>query len=176
MITELIKAFWFFGPAGLANIAPVIVKKIDFLNSPVDFGKKFKGKRIFGSHKTFRGFFFGIIASILGVYLQMLLDIRSINLIDYNNINIILLGFLLGFGALFGDLIESFIKRQLSISPGKPFWFFDQVDWVFGGIAFSLLYVRLGLRYYLFIIIMFAIIHPLVNLLGYFLGIKKNKF
>ncbi|MBW2992665.1 CDP-archaeol synthase [Candidatus Woesearchaeota archaeon] len=178
IITYLISIFWFLLPAGFSNMAPVFFKKFNFLNIPVDFNKTFRNKPIFGKNKTFRGFFFGIILSIIIIYIQKLLYPFMLNysIIDYTSINIYLLGFLLGFGALFGDLIKSFFKRQLNIAPGKPWIPFDQIDWVIGSLLFSLLYINISLDIILISILLFGIIHPLVNYIGYLLKIKKNKF
>ena len=55
-------ALWFFLPAGLANGAPVIANKVPLINkwiTPLDFGKTWGGKRIFGSNKTWRGLVVG---------------------------------------------------------------------------------------------------------------------
>ena len=83
---------------------------------------------------------------------------------------------MLGFGALFGDSVKSFFKRQLNIKPGKSWIPFDQVDWIIGAILFSIFYVALSLYDVIFAIIIFGVLHPIVNLIGYFLKIKKNKF
>ena len=101
----ILEALYLMLPAYFANMAPVFFKKVNFLNYPVDFGKKIKGKRILGSHKTFRGFFFGIILAIIVAYVQSLIS-AEVALVDYSNWALI--GFLLGFGALLGDSVKSF--------------------------------------------------------------------
>ena len=56
------EALLFIFPAYCANAVPVLAGG----GTPMDFGKNFfDGKRIFGSHKTFRGFFFGLAIGIL---------------------------------------------------------------------------------------------------------------
>lgn len=177
-LIDFIKIIWFFLPAGVANMSPVIFKFVNFLNYPVDFNKQIKNKPIFGPHKTYRGIFFGVIASILFVFIQGLIypGTKAISLIDYSSANFIFLGFLLGFGALFGDLIKSFFKRQFNIDSGKPWVPFDQIDWILGAVVFTGFYVKLSLSQIIFAVIIFGVFHPLINLLGYFLKIKKNKF
>ena len=159
-------------------MSPVIFKFINFLNYPVDFNKRIRNRLIFGQNKTYRGLFLGIVASVLFVFLQTLVysKAQSISLINYSSVNFWVLGFLLGFGALFGDLIKSFFKRQFDISPGKPWIPFDQLDWILGAIMFVYFYVPLSLKQIAVIIIVFGILHPAINLLGYYLNIKKNKF
>ena len=51
----LLKCFYLMLPAYFANMAPVIVKRIDFLAFPVDFSKTLGKKPILGKNKTFRG-------------------------------------------------------------------------------------------------------------------------
>ena len=41
-----------------------------------------------------------------------------------------LIGFLLGFGALLGDALGSFIKRRMGIGRGKPAPILDQIDFL----------------------------------------------
>ncbi|MFQ5475379.1 MAG: CDP-archaeol synthase [Candidatus Nanoarchaeia archaeon] len=174
----ILEAFWLLAPAGVANMAPVLFKWLPFFDVPVDFGKNLRGHRIFGSHKTWRGLLVGILAGIFVVYLQRLLHpfTQSISLIDYTTINIFILGFLMGFGALFGDLIESFFKRQISIKPGKPWMPWDQVDWVIGSLVFMSFYVHISLALAIASIILYGLLHILINLIGYWLRIKKTKF
>lgn len=178
MIEIIIQTFWLLLPAGFANMAPVLFKWIPFINHPVDFNKKFRDKPIFGKNKTYRGFLFGILTAILIVFIQKNLYeyTSSISLINYSEINVFLLGFLMGFGALFGDLIESFFKRQMGIDSGKPWFPFDQTDWVIGSLIFAVFYVNIEIKIIAVSILLFGILHPIINLIGYYLGIKKNKF
>lgn len=175
---DLIRIFWFFLPAGMANMAPVLFRWINFLNYPIDFNKQLNKKPIFGKNKTFRGLFFGIVLAILVVYIQKILYAHTVNisLIDYSVLNPLLLGFLLGFGALFGDSIKSFFKRRLNINPGKSWIPLDQIDWIIGSIIFVIFYVKLSLMQVLVSIVLFGLLHPVINLIGYLIKIKKNKF
>ena len=51
---SLISAFWYILPAYLANATPVLLGG----GKPLDLGLKWlDGERLFGDHKTFRGFF-----------------------------------------------------------------------------------------------------------------------
>tara|TARA_Y100000310_G_C20213034_1_gene592228 strand:- start:35 stop:571 length:537 start_codon:yes stop_codon:yes gene_type:complete len=178
MLTLIIQSFILFLPAGIANMAPVFFKKVRILDYPIDGNRKLFGKPILGKNKTYRGFILGIIFSMITVYLEMLLYpyISAYALVDYQTVNIFLLGFLLGFGALFGDLVASFFKRQLKIKPGETWLIFDQIDWILSAILFSLLIVDLSAPIIFVSILFFGSLHPLINLLGYVLRIKKNKF
>jgi CDP-2,3-bis-(O-geranylgeranyl)-sn-glycerol synthase len=177
MINLILGVFWLFLPAGLANMSPVLFKWLPFLDIPVDFNKKYKGKRIFGDHKTWRGLVVGILVAILIVYIQkQLAPTIDFALIDYTTVNIALLGFLLGGGALAGDLVESFIKRQVGIKPGKQWSPWDQLDWIIGAIILTSIIVPLTAKEIIIAIILFGLLHPLMNILGYTLKIQKNRF
>lgn len=55
-------------PAFAANMAPVIAAKLKILQNianPIDSGRRLRGKEIFGSHKTWRGFVVGVAVAIL---------------------------------------------------------------------------------------------------------------
>ena len=182
MWIKLFTAFWFFLPAGIANMTPVFVSKIPILkrfNQPIDFGLKIKGKRLFGAHKTIRGYLTGIIFGILTANLQGLLyannlSLRTNLLINYQEINLTILGFLLSFGSLFGDSIKSMFKRQLNIDPGKSWFPFDQLDYILGGIVISSIYFKTNLEIYLYIFVIYFILHPISTVLGYLLRLKKD--
>ncbi len=184
ILKEIFFAFWFFAPAGLANVLAFASGKIRFLrpyNYPVDFYLKIRGKRILGSHKTIRGFIVGILVAIIGVYLQIFLYehvalLRKIYPLDYSTLNPILLGFLLGFGALAGDAVKSFFKRQRGIQPGRSWVPFDQIDYILGGIILTWLYIQLDWWHYITIFLMWLVIHPLASFMGYMLKLKRKPF
>jgi len=161
-------------PAYFANMAPVIAKKwFKKLAVPIDFDKN-----IFGKNKTFRGLIFGILFAIVIAYFQFLLYklnfFGNLSFIDYSNWFII--GFLFGFGALFGDLIESFIKRRLNIKPGERFVPWDQLDFVIGALVLVGILVNITWMRIFFIAIISIIGHILVNHAAYYLRIRKEKW
>jgi len=45
ILNLIFECFWFLLPGYLANSAPVFARKINFLDYPIDFGKKINGKR-----------------------------------------------------------------------------------------------------------------------------------
>ncbi|HUQ85191.1 MAG TPA: CDP-archaeol synthase [Candidatus Limnocylindrales bacterium] len=182
MIKELIFIWWFFSPAGVSNIAAFVSGKASFLKKysfPVDFGIKFRGKRLLGDNKTIRGFIFGIIGAIAIVSLQIFLYKNSSYLqktipIDYNTINPIIFGFLSGFGAMLGDSIKSFFKRQLNVPPGKSWFPFDQIDYIIGGIIFTSFYIKLSFYEYVLLFFMWFLLHPITTFIGYILRLKNS--
>ena len=59
---EVLQVLWFFVPAYLANMSPVLVQGwFQRLAAPIDGGRSFRGKRIHGDHNTWRGLLVGIV-------------------------------------------------------------------------------------------------------------------
>ncbi len=169
-------------PAGIANAMPVAAARIPALepyDHPMDFNKKFRGQRLFGSHKTWRGFIFAFITTIplvgLQVYLYNHSDFfRDISYFDYNTVNPVWLSFIFTFGALGGDAVRSFFKRQSGVKPGETWFPFDQIDYVIGGLLASTLVVRLELHQYLLIGIVYFVLHPVVTATFYLLKVREK--
>ncbi len=170
-MTFILSALYLALPAYIANMAPVLAKK---WNLP--FGAPIS-RKWFGASKTYRGFIFGIIGAILMVFLQNLLlsvdFFENLSLIDYSN-NTIFLGFLFGFGALFGDLVKSFFKRRLHRPPGSPFVPFDQMDFIIGALILIYWYQPIPDEIIIFLLIITPFLHFMVNVVGYLLKIKDR--
>jgi len=166
-------------PAYFANMAPVIFKGIaKKLAFPVDFNKRIKNKPIFGKNKTFRGIIFGVLSAIIIAFLQYLLYnyqfFKDISFINYSNW--LFVGFLMGSGAIIGDLAGSFVKRRLNFASGKRFVPFDQLDFVIGALFFISIVVDLRLLVIVTILIISFILHVIVNHLAFYLKIRKEKW
>lgn len=153
IVTTLI----FFFPAFLANMAPVVLWRTKLwkkARKPVDLGKTLMGERVFGENKTFFGLIaatiggaFGamvvlVFLTVYGNFIQFIYQVATfwdfiIMLLCFG-----LIGAWMGFGAIMGDLLKSFIKRRIKIKPGQPLIFWDQVDFVIGAwVAYWLLYL-----------------------------------
>ena len=166
-------------PAYFANMAPVICRNIfPRLAFPLDFNKKISGKPILGKNKTFRGLIFGMIFAIVFAYIQFNLYkldfFRDISVLDYNNW--LLIGLLLGSGALFGDIVKSFIKRRLNIPSGDPWRGFDQLDFVFGAIIFVSFIKLLDLNLIFTAIIASLVLNVTLNAISTYLKIRTDKW
>ncbi len=179
---NILFTLWFFLPGGIANIVPVIIAKAPLLRNwrtPVDFGLKFHGKPILGPHKTIRGLAVGTLAGVLIFILQIhtyenYAWAREVSgNLNYSELSL-WLGALLGFGALFGDMVKSFFKRQIGVVSGKSWFPFDQLDYIIGGLVFGSLIVVLELTQYLLIIIIWFLIHLLTSYIGYLTKFKND--
>ncbi len=166
----IIEALYFFLPAYISNMAPVFLRKLNW-HTPIS-------NKLFGHHKTWRGLIGGTLLGGLTFYLQKLAYINGFRdwaIIDYSDFSI-LLGFLLAFGAMTGDLLESYYKRKNGIKPGEAWPFFDQIDFVIGGLVFGFFVFVPPPAIALTIFVVSPILHILINFVGYLLGIKKNKW
>lgn len=179
MVLIAAKLFWFILPAGVANIFASMSRYIVKSEYPVDFYLGFRGKRIFGDHKTWRGVivgsFFGTLFYILQIFLYSQEPFASISLIEYN-IYPWYLGLALSGGALFGDLVKSFFKRRLGIESGKPWIPFDQIDYIIGAVLLSSLIYFPGWFEVAMLVIGGFLFHVMFNHFGYWLGLQKNKW
>lgn len=176
MIDTLQAAFFLFLPAGIANMTPVLANKIPGLNrwqTPLDFGRTYRGKRIFGDHKTWRGLLTGVVcAGLVAVFLSWI----SVDHYIPADIGLqqFIFGAWIGLGALLGDAIESFFKRQIGVPSGHSWFPFDQIDYIIGAIVFSLVFVREPLQIYVATFGIFFGLHLLSSYLGYLLKLKDK--
>ena len=166
-------------PAFVANVLPIFATRFNLwekLAKPVDQGKMIFNKRIFGDHKTWRGFVVGVLGAIIVVVIQFILT--KFNIIEIKELELfwqfILFGFLAGLGALIGDSLESSIKRQLNIQSGKSFFPFDQIDYILGFLLFSSLLIVWSWQDLVFLLIFSILIAPVISMIGYLTHIKKN--
>ncbi len=165
-VIELIgSALWFILPAYFANAAPVILGG----GTPIDGGRNFTdGRRIFGDGKTVRGFVAGLAA---GTIIGSLQGAAKCQLSYY-----LPLGFLLGLGALLGDLLGSFIKRRLGIERGGAAPGLDQLGFV---VIALLLASPIELPRWQVIVTLLVItppIHLATNFIGHKLKLKARPY
>jgi CDP-2,3-bis-(O-geranylgeranyl)-sn-glycerol synthase len=153
-------ALLFIGPSYVANAAPLVFGG----GTPLDRGRNLMdGRPIFGSHKTVRGVFAGIIAGSLLGLAESPVDPR-----------LAIAGFAMGLGAVLGDLLGAFVKRRLSIEPGRAFPVVDQLDFVLGGLVLSYPFFPMSLFSILIVVLVTPPIHLGTNLGAYLLGLKKT--
>lgn len=183
MFKDILFALWFFLPAGFANATPIFLAKIPFLatyDAPMDFGYTFRGKRVLGSHKTWRGLIGGVIAATLVLWLQQVL-VRHTGWADsltrevnYSQLPTLILGPLFGLGALLGDAIESFFKRQRGVPPGQGWFPFDQTDYIIGGAVATAPFVHLRFLQYVWLLLLWLLVHIVSSYVGYLVKLKER--
>lgn len=179
--------------AGIINSIFCKTKVLNNIKVPMDFNKNFLDKkRIFGDNKTWKGFlgyiFFNMVLAVIFGWIWKIAKIEHLNFFYMNYENTItynlIIGFLLGlFYALF-ELPNSFLKRRLNIKPGETskgakkifFIILDQADSVFGIALVVWMFYPIGLGTYLLYILVGTVTHLVINMLLYFLHIRKNMF
>lgn len=179
LLLLLLETSWFFLPAAVANVAPVLVARVSWLNLPLDGGWQWRNRRLLGDNKTVRGVVagvvFGSITALLQQAVSSLPDVAAIALVvSPSALAAAWWGAWLGLGALFGDALKSFIKRQLDIAPGQPWRPFDQIDVVVGVLLLTQWWWPLSLRHVIAAIILFGVCSFVASVIGVQLKIKKT--
>ncbi len=175
-----------FLPAYLGNGAPVVFKGfgwLKFLARPLDGGVKWGKGRILGENKTFRGVVAAILAGSIGGiisvavynYLPAYFGDPLGKLHGQTVLYGLYFGSLIGFGGILGDALKSFFKRRTGIKEGKPWFPFDQTDFVMGGWLFSGVFLPWQSTWQLLLLALLITppVHFLFNVLAYKIGWKK---
>ena len=179
LLLLFLQTLWLALPAAVSNMVPPIATKIipTVLNIPVDFSKSFRGKRILGNNKTLRGLLFGIFAGEIVFVLQQMLYqqqvFKTLSILSYSRLPWYF-GFLFGIGALGGDMVKSFAKRQLGIPPGKTWIPFDQVDWIVGLLIVLIPFVAIPMEIIIFGFVLGLLLHMIIKFTGFLLGLDKQ--
>ena len=179
-----LQMLFLLAPAGIANTAPVWVAKIPLLknwNAPIDGGLKYRNRRLLGANKTWRGLAAGtVVGAATGAALMLVNHtspyIASTADIFSDQVNLILLGTLLGFFALLGDAVKSFFKRRIGVRPGRAWPPLDQIDYILGAYFIVGFLFDLTPTHYLTGLLTYALIHPVISYSAYLLKLKKDRF
>jgi len=142
-LTSLLPLLWLAVPIIAAGLVHLAVLKLDLLPGlrrlPIDGGRRFRGKRLFGDNKTWRGALVTIGTTTLAAWLLARLSACCWHLpalTPFASTHSLIWGLLLGMGYIAGELPNSFAKRQIGIAPGasgnglagRVFWVVDQLD------------------------------------------------
>lgn len=177
-LTEIIlTAFWAMLPAYIPNNAAVIFGG----GKPVDMGRNWRGNRILGDGKTWRGSIGGIaagvvVALILNAILPQAQKLTGAEFASFPFLVVLLLPT----GAILGDIAASFIKRRLDRERGAPFPGVDQLDFVAGSLG--LLFIFEGSwassvftpQVLAVVLIITPVLHLGTNFIGFRLGLKDE--
>jgi CDP-2,3-bis-(O-geranylgeranyl)-sn-glycerol synthase len=155
------------------------------LKRPIDGGATFRGRRLFGANKTWRGVVCAVAGCLATVAVQTYVvgdRAGSIAVLPYSKVNVVLLGLALGGGATLGELPNSFVKRQLGIPPGASAWgwqallfyVWDQVDLLIPTWPLLLVWIRPGWHLVLMSFALALIVHQCVSVVGYLIGARRT--
>ncbi len=180
---DILLSLWFFLPAGAGNVAPILAARVPVLarfSAPIDGGAMFRGQRLLGDHKTWRGIACGVIVSTAVFWLQQMLAGHFVALqhlgspVVYASLPALVIGPLFGLGALGGDALKSFFKRRVGTPPGKSWAPFDQVDYIIGASLATVPFVILPWQAYVWAVITWPVISVASTAIGYLLGLKNQ--
>ncbi len=179
MILQALQLVYCFLPGYIANSAPSSVAKLfPHWETPVDLGLKFRGKRLLGENKTWRGVIGGTLLGGLVFLLQKYVLTASVKtpFIPYESFPW-WYGFLLAFGAIFvGDTGKSLLKRRFQIKPGRPFVPWDQIDYTLGAFLLTFWLFWPGWAWFVFLLVFNGLFSAGSHWLGWHLGLLKDKF
>ena len=174
---NLIESIWIIIPAFAANgFAPLSRGK-----RPIDGNKKFfDGRPIFGKGKTWEGLILSLfVATLIGIVQQYAFPYlpfdQSPILLDIVPMNAYM-GFILGLGAMVGDLAGSFIKRRINLPRGSPAPILDQDDFVLGALGFAALIIAVKLQWVLLLVVITPMIHLIANYIAFKIRVKNTKW
>ncbi len=148
----------------VANGTPIILRNIlqQHVNKPVDFGKYFfDGRRWLGDSKTWRGIIgsvtvTAVAAMVLGWPAQTGAQIALL--------------------AMLGDLIASFIKRRLALTPSSMAPLLDQIPESLLPAIFLANQFELDVFSIVILLVLFVVFELGISRLLYFLGIRKRPY
>ncbi len=178
--------------AGIFNMVLVKMPILDTLKTPMDRGLVLPdGKRLWGDNKTWKGFL-GMI--VLTSFWMIIFDMiyhqsswaKEVSLIPYSEFHFPFsawfYGALWGLGYVLFELPNSYIKRRIDIHPGKQgsgligklFTVIDQSDSVVGCVLFMLVFYVPSLIDAIMIIVLATAFHYVINILLFYVGLKKQ--
>jgi hypothetical protein len=170
--------------AGVVH-APVIKKNfLPGLARPLDFGMEFRGVRVFGENKTWRGLLLMSTVAVLVVLLQSQLyrfdPFRDLSIVDYSRTSWLALGLTLGLGYSLSELPNSFFKRRLGIPPGGVprsrgliQYVVDQADSAVGG-TLALAFFGLAWDALLLVLALGFALHVVMDQLFFLFAVKRR--
>jgi CDP-2,3-bis-(O-geranylgeranyl)-sn-glycerol synthase len=184
------RSLWLMLPAYLANMGATVVGG----GPPADGGRTWSdGRRILGDGKTWGGFVFSPLLSV--ILTALLRPLAGVDPLARWGVSTwgptpgwIGLAYGLALGALVGDAAFSFLKRRVGKERGAPWPGVDQLDFVLGGLLGGLVGGSLAsivdpaagnpfladftLPVVAVVVVVTPALHVLVNYIGWRIGVK----
>lgn len=157
-------AFLTYVPAYIANMMPPIAGALR-----LPFGTPI-APTLLGKNKTYRGIYAGMIGGIIGILILRYLELSLFSSVELRFA--LLLGALMGLGALIGDSAKSFYKRRKGYPSGHPCVPWDQIDFILGSTLFVFPLIRIPWTVLLTALLITPLLHLFVNVCAYHLGLK----
>jgi len=188
-MTLLLQLLWLALPIIASGLVHLAVMKLDLLpelrRRPLDGGLAYRGRRLFGDNKTWRGAAVTIATTTAAAWALAQLSACCWplpTLVPFAETHPLLWGALLGTGYIVGELPNSFAKRQLGIAPGaagkgtagRVFWVVDQLDSLFGMLLFVAPVWRPSFALLGAIVVIMLIAHPVSAWIMVLFGLKDR--
>jgi CDP-2,3-bis-(O-geranylgeranyl)-sn-glycerol synthase len=183
-----LQVLYLLAPLLVASAFAGVVQRFDLLSGlrrPIDGGRTYRGHRIFGDGKTWRGVVVAVVGCVATVALQKyVIGDRAgwLLLVDYDRIPVVPFGAAMGAGASLGELPNSFVKRQLGIAQGKAtsgplallFFVWDQIDLLITAWPLIWYWVQPSAAVVVMSFVVGLVVHPTVSLIGYLVRARKS--
>jgi len=188
-MTLALQLLWLALPIVAAGLVHLVVLKLDLLPGlrrlPIDGGLTFRGRRLFGDNKTWRGVVVTVGTTTVAAWLLAHLHDCCWplpTLVPFAETYPLAWGLLLGTGYIVGELPNSFAKRQLGIAPGaygqgasgRVFWVVDQLDSLAGMLLFIAPVWRPSLGLLALIVAIMLVAHPVGAWIMVLFGLKDR--
>lgn len=180
VLPTVVGALWAMLPAYLPNNVAVLAGG----GHPIDAGRTWRGKRLLGDGKTWRGTALGVGA---GVALAIALNAIRPPVAEAAGFAAGVLpafpihaAVALAAGAMLGDMAASFVKRRTGRQRGAAVPGLDQLDFVAGALALAALLApewfarALPVARILVVVVLTPVLHVGTNAIAHWLGLKDE--
>lgn len=187
LVREFVATAWLLAPLLVGALLHGLCMKYGWLGPlarPIDGGRRWRGRPIFGHSKTFRGPVCVAAGAAAGFAVQepLLAQVDALGALIAGAPPPWWLGGLAGAAAELSELPNSFVKRRLGIEPGGSgrgalaavFYAWDQLDlllgfWLVLACAGVVTPARVAIS-----LLLVGTLHPLATLCGYLLGMRPT--
>ena len=177
VLEVVVTAVWAMLPAYLPNNVAVLAGG----GPPIDGGRTWRGARLLGDGKTWRGLAAGVLAGVL-----VAIGLTAVAPAASDAVGVAVPAFPLAAavalpaGALLGDVAASFVKRRTGRERGASFPLVDQLDLVVGALALGFLAAPCWAAatftppVLAAVVVLTPALHLGTNAIGYALGVKNE--
>ncbi|MFB6120086.1 MAG: CDP-2,3-bis-(O-geranylgeranyl)-sn-glycerol synthase [Halobacteriaceae archaeon] len=173
----VVTALWAMLPAYVPNNAAVLFGG----GPPIDGGRTWRGKRLLGDGKTWRGTVAGVaVGAALALALSAVApDVGAAVGVDVPRFPLPVALSLAG-GALLGDVLGSFLKRRIGRERGAAVPLVDQLDLVVGSLLLTALVAPAWFgrvftpAVIVVVVVVTPVLHLATNAIAYALGLKDE--
>jgi len=174
--------------AGVAHVLWLKSAAARRFTLPIDMGRTFRARRLFGENKMLRGFVVmppaaAVTFGVLGAARGHLPSWLSQGVWPLQPAEFAVLGLACGLAFMLAELPNSFVKRQLDVVPGQPpsspllralFFVIDRCDSVLGVLIVASLLVPVQALTWVWVLILGPCLHALFSIALHRLGVKAR--